>query len=64
VVDAEQRSWNHRNLYLVGCGSFPTLGTSNPTLTLAALAIRTAKHLAAELNQNRGAVAAAATGSG
>ena len=38
VVDADQRSWEHRNLFLVGSGSFPTMGTSNPTLTLAALA--------------------------
>jgi choline dehydrogenase-like flavoprotein len=49
VVDPDQRSWAHRNLYLVGAGSFPTMGTSNPTLTLAALAIRTAERLVAEL---------------
>ena len=41
----DQRSWDHRNLFLVGAGSMPTMGTSNPTLTLAALAIRTAEHL-------------------
>ena len=50
VVDHTQRSWDHRNLYLIGSGSFPTMGTSNPTLTIAALAIRTAEHLAAELD--------------
>ena len=49
VVDPDQRSWEHRNLYLVGSGSFPTMGTSNPTLTMAALALRTAEHLIAEL---------------
>jgi choline dehydrogenase-like flavoprotein len=49
VVDAAQRCWEHRNLYLVGSGSFPTMGTSNPTLTLSALAIRTAEHLITEL---------------
>jgi choline dehydrogenase-like flavoprotein len=49
VVDIDQRSWRHRNLFLVGAGSFPTMGTSNPTLTLAALAIRTAERLVAEL---------------
>lgn len=49
VVDSYQRSWEHPNLYLIGSGSFPTMGTSNPTLTLAALAIRTAEHLIAEL---------------
>jgi choline dehydrogenase-like flavoprotein len=49
VVDSYQRSWNHRNLYLAGSGSFPTMGTSNPTLTLSALAIRTAERLISEL---------------
>jgi choline dehydrogenase-like flavoprotein len=49
VVDPDQRSWQHRNLYLVGAGSFPTMGTSNPTLTMAALALRTAEHMTKEL---------------
>ncbi len=49
VVDSYQRAWDHHNLYLVGSGSFPTMGTSNPTLTLAALTIRTAEHLIARL---------------
>lgn len=49
VVDADQRSWEHRNLFLVGSGSFPTMGTSNPTLTLAALSLRTAERMTAEL---------------
>lgn len=49
VIDKDQRSWDHRNLYLVGSGSFPTMGTSNPTLTLAALTFRTAETLIAEL---------------
>ena len=49
VVDPDQRSWEHRNLFLVGSGSFPTMGTSNPTLTLAALALRTADRLQTEL---------------
>ena len=45
VVDDMQRSWDHDNLYLVGCGSFPTVATANPTLTMAALALRTADHI-------------------
>ena len=49
VVDPDQRSWEHRNLFLIGSGSFPTMGTSNPTLTLAALALRTADRLETEL---------------
>ncbi|MFO0606631.1 MAG: GMC family oxidoreductase [Polyangiales bacterium] len=46
VVDANQRAWDHDNLYVVGAGSMPTMGTANPTLTLAALCLRTADHLA------------------
>jgi glucose dehydrogenase len=49
VVDPDQRSWDHRNLFVVGAGSMPTIGTSNPTLTLAALACRTAAAMLEEL---------------
>lgn len=40
VVDATLRSHDHRNLYMVGAGVFPTTGTANPTLTIAALSLR------------------------
>jgi choline dehydrogenase-like flavoprotein len=43
VVDSHQRTWDHDNLHVAGPGSMPTMGTSNPTLTVAALAIRTAR---------------------
>jgi choline dehydrogenase-like flavoprotein len=49
VVDADQRSWAHPNLFVVGSGSFPTMGTSNPTLTMAALSLRTAERMIEEL---------------
>jgi glucose dehydrogenase len=39
VTNWEQRSHDHPNLFLVGSGSFPTVGTANPTLTIAALAL-------------------------
>jgi choline dehydrogenase-like flavoprotein len=45
VVDSFQRSHDHDNLYLVGSGTFPTGGTANPTLTIAALALRTADRI-------------------
>jgi choline dehydrogenase-like flavoprotein len=45
VVDQNQRSWEHSNLYVVGCGSMPTVGTSNPTLTGVALTIMSAEHI-------------------
>ena len=49
VVDSHQRSWDHQNPYLVGSGSMPSIGTSNTTLTLAALSFRTADHIVSEL---------------
>lgn len=49
VVNAEQRSHDHPNLFLLGSGVFPTVGTANPTLTLAALALRAAETMKQEL---------------
>ncbi|MFF3503603.1 GMC oxidoreductase [Streptomyces sp. NPDC003247] len=49
VVDTHQHSHDLDNLYVVGCGSMPTLGTSDPTLTMTALAIRTGDRIAGEL---------------
>jgi choline dehydrogenase-like flavoprotein len=46
VVDSYQRSHDHDNLYLVGSGTFPTGATANPTLTISALALRTAERIA------------------
>lgn len=39
VVDSDQRSWDHKNLFLLGSGVFPTIATANPTLTIAALSL-------------------------
>lgn len=49
VVDPRQRTWDHDNLYLVGCGNMPTVGTSNPTLTMTALAIWAGENIVADL---------------
>ena len=46
VVDANCRVHGVSNLYLAGSSVFPTGGFSNPTLTLVALALRLAGHLA------------------
>jgi choline dehydrogenase-like flavoprotein len=42
VVDSYGRCHDNPNLFLAGAGNMPTVGTSNPTLTLSALAYRTA----------------------
>jgi choline dehydrogenase-like flavoprotein len=43
------RTWDHPNLYVVGAGSQVTIGTANPTLTAAALAVRSAEAMLKEL---------------
>ncbi|MFN3323723.1 MAG: GMC family oxidoreductase [Bryobacteraceae bacterium] len=40
VVDANLRTHDHPNLFLLGSGVFPTSTASNPTLTIGALALR------------------------
>ena len=49
VVDSYQRSWDHSNLFLLGSGTFPTIATGNPTLTIAALTFRTAEQIIKDL---------------
>jgi choline dehydrogenase-like flavoprotein len=48
VVNSFQQSWDHENLYLVGSSTFPTGATANPTLTIAALSLRTADKILRE----------------
>lgn len=43
VADSHGRTHDHANLFLLGSSLFPTGGTANPTLTIAALALRTAR---------------------
>lgn len=50
VVDANCRSHDHANLYLLGSGVFPTSGTANPTLTIAALALKSALAIKKQLS--------------
>jgi choline dehydrogenase-like flavoprotein len=46
VVDVNLKAHDVANLYLVGSGCFVTASASPPTLTIAALAIRAAEHVA------------------
>lgn len=49
VVNAELRTHDHPNLFLLGSGVFPTIGTANPTLTIAALSLRAAATIQRDL---------------
>ena len=60
VVDSYQKTHDHSNLYAVGCGSMPSIGTSNPTLTMAALALRSAEQIHRDLHDLRKKAAAGA----
>lgn len=53
VVDSWGRTHDHQNLYIVGSSVFATAATANPTLTLAALTLRTARAIHRQL-QGRG----------
>lgn len=50
VVNSRQQAWDHKNLYLVGCGSMVTIGTSNPSLTMTALAFSAAENILQDLS--------------
>jgi choline dehydrogenase-like flavoprotein len=54
VTDREQRTHDHRNLFLLGAGGFPTVGTANPTLTLSALALWAAETIRRDLQSQAG----------
>ncbi|TNF18993.1 MAG: GMC family oxidoreductase [Rhodobacteraceae bacterium] len=49
VVDADLRSFDHRNLFVLGSGTFPTSATANPSLTIAALSLRAVEAIAASV---------------
>lgn len=49
VVDATLRAFDHSNLFIEGSAVFPTCGAANPTLTIAALALRSVDAIRASL---------------
>ncbi len=49
VTNSYGQTWDHPNVWLAGSGLFPTAGTANPTLTIAALALRAAPEIARAL---------------
>lgn len=48
VVDKYQKCFSHPNLYMIGCGSMPSIGTQNPTLTMLAMTDMTGEHILKE----------------
>jgi choline dehydrogenase-like flavoprotein len=51
VVDRNLRSHDHPNLFILGSAVFPTGATANPTLTIAALALRAVGQVKVLLSQ-------------
>ena len=49
VTDGFGRVFGLDNLYVAGSSLFPTSGWANPTLTIVALALRTADHISQRL---------------
>jgi choline dehydrogenase-like flavoprotein len=49
VVDGWGRCHDHENLFIAGASVFATGATANPTLTLAAITLRTAKEIHRQL---------------
>jgi choline dehydrogenase-like flavoprotein len=53
VVDPDGRVHGMANLWIVGSSVFPTYGSANPGMTLAATTLRTAERVAASLSSSK-----------
>ena len=51
VANTNGQSHDHSNLWFAGSSLFPTSGTANPTLTIAALALRSAELIKIAMRQ-------------
>lgn len=49
VTDSDGRTHDHKNLFVAGASLFPSSSAANPTLTIAALALRTEEKIATQL---------------
>lgn len=59
VVDANCRIHGLENLFIAGSAVFPTSSQANPTLTVVALALRLARHVASRCSSARSSLRAA-----
>lgn len=51
VVDAELRSHDHKNMFILGSNTFPTVAASNPTLTIVATTLRCVEAVQKQLKE-------------
>lgn len=61
VVDINSQVYGISGLYVAGSSVFPTSGAANPTLTIAALALRLAEHVKRELQRSSASKSRSAT---
>ena len=54
VVNAHCQSFDHDNLYVVGTANYCSVGSASPSLTAAALGLRTADHIASQVFNIKG----------
>ena len=47
VLDAHNRCWDAKNVFVVDGACFVSQGTQNPTLTMMAIALRASEHIVA-----------------
>ena len=59
VCDSWGRTFDHENLFITGLPAMVSPGCTHNTMTVAALAVRCADQIAAQLPQRKGDVAAA-----
>lgn len=50
VTDSYGHTWDHPNLFIVGAPLFPSVGCVNPSLTIAAVTLRTADYISKNWN--------------
>ena len=50
IFNKHQKSWDQNNLYIIECGSVPSIGTQNPTLSMTALTLISFEAILADIS--------------